>query len=75
VFVLLISCLVPDRSPVTNEPAPANVFDVLLGLIWYVSPKFTIELGPTVMIFTLPTIDGMVDPSRRMISHLMWGIA
>jgi hypothetical protein len=31
--------MVRDKSPVTNEPAPANVLVVLLGLIWKLSPN------------------------------------
>jgi hypothetical protein len=46
-------------SPVLNEPAPANVFAFETGDMLYTSPILKIELLPSEMTWTTPTIAGM----------------
>lgn len=66
VFVALTALKTRGKSPVLKEPAPANVLDELLGERMIESPKCTMELGPTLSIFTLPTIAGIVlSPLRK----------
>jgi hypothetical protein len=48
------------KSPVLNDPAPAKVFEELVGARIMESPKFTIELGPTLSILTFPIMAGIV---------------
>jgi hypothetical protein len=48
------------KSPVLNDPAPAKVFEELVGARIMESPKCTIQLGPTLSILTFPIIAGIV---------------
>jgi hypothetical protein len=49
----------PNVSPVLNEPAPAKVFEELVGETIKVSPICTTELGPTLNILIFPTMAGI----------------
>jgi hypothetical protein len=60
VFVALMALFVNGKSPVLNEPAPANVLALLDGDRKIESPICTMELGPTLTILKFPTMEGMV---------------
>jgi hypothetical protein len=70
VLVALTALFVRDKSPVTNDPAPAYVLEVLLGLFCNVSPNCTIAPEPTLNILTAPTMDGIgaTTPSQASCS-------
>jgi hypothetical protein len=74
VFVELSEFTTRGKSPVLKEPAPANVFDELLGDKISESPIWMMELGPTLSIFTCPTIAGIVLTPLRMDTFVMRAI-